>query len=123
MTSHSAAETRATATTTINRMWFILSARLPPSRCHDDDLHLAGMRGHRLHHGFAPAVPRARGGAAHEDLRDALLAGEIGDGERNLGRVHDVGLDAQVAREAEVPLDRIAVLGRSSHVDGQTIGM
>ena len=51
---------------------------LAPPLGHNGDLHVARLPDHLLDHSIAEALPPVRGlGASHEDLRDALGAGEL----------------------------------------------
>src|ERR1035441_8949714 len=90
---------------------------------HNCDLNIACLAYYLLYNCFPePFPPGACRTSPHEDLGDAVGAGELGDAAGHILTFYDVRLDAQVAREAHVTLDGFAdALGRG-YVNGQAIG-
>ena len=58
------------------------------------------------------ARERARFLARHEDLRDAVKSGERDDRLGDVGAFQNARFDAQAAREVEMALDALTLLGR-----------
>src|ERR1039457_4407886 len=76
---------------------------------HNCDLNIARLADDLLYNCFPePFPPGARRTSPHEDLGDAVGAGELGDAARYVLTFYYVRLDTQVAREAHVTLDGFA---------------
>src|ERR1017187_980364 len=90
---------------------------------HNGDLNIPCLAYYLLYNCFPePFPPGACRTSPHEDLGDAVGAGELGDAARDVLTFYYVRLDAQVACEAHVALDGFAdALGRG-YVNRQAIG-